>query len=121
MSVSKPTPAPETTLANTYAAIDAGKPGQPKLTVEEIDRVQEVLYEVKPCQRMLLRYASPDGDRKNGAIAMFFPIVEEGQGYSGSHVFGTTNVIYMWNGRVVATMFTITDRQAINSQKCPAR
>jgi len=118
ISLSEPTPAPETTLASKYVAINAGRPGQPRLTLDEIDRVQKVLREVKPCQRTLLRYAFPGGDRKNGAIAVFFPIVQEGHGYSGSHVFGTTNGIYMWNGRVIGTMFTITDKQAIDLQKC---
>lgn len=118
MVVPHRTPAAQATLAPTYSVLDIGKHGQPKLTVAEVARVRNVLREVKPCQRSLLRFAFSNDDRSAGTLALFFPIIQEGNGYSGAHIFGTSNAIYMWDGKIVATMFTTTDKAAIEMQGC---
>jgi hypothetical protein len=117
-SIKPLSPSPASTVAPTYLALDAGRPGAPNLTPVEIARVWRVLHEVKPCQRALLRYAFPGGDRRNGPVAVFFRIVREENGYSGGHVFGSNNAVYMWDGQVIATMGLESDAEAIAQEKC---
>jgi len=111
-------PLAEATLAPTYVAVDYAKPGQPKLTSRQLVRLRNVLLLVKPCQHPLLRYVIPPSDFKGLPIAVFFRVVPMVNGYSGSHVFGTTNVMYRFDGEVISTMFQITDAQAIATEKC---
>jgi hypothetical protein len=107
-SAATPTPHP----VSPYVALDAGKPGQPKLTAAEIARIRETLNEVKPCQRPLLRYILP--------IATFFAVESIGHGYSMPHIFGTHNEVY-WQAesRAIPMMRDTTDAEAVAEQKCP--
>ncbi len=106
------------TPAQTYVALDYGKPGEPSLTVKEIAQIETVLREVKPCQRALLRYAFPSNASSGKPMVVIFQIVELPNGYSGSHVFGASNQMYIFNGEVHPTMDTMSDEFAIKHEKC---
>ncbi|HEY1883448.1 MAG TPA: hypothetical protein VGG51_10460 [Candidatus Cybelea sp.] len=110
------TPTPEATTA-IYAALDYGKPGQPRLGALAARQIRGVLREVKPCQRRLLRYIV---DEANGqGVDLFFAVQSKGSWFSGPHIFGSHNEVYYQNeGQVIATMQTVTDRQAIEDRAC---
>jgi hypothetical protein len=111
-------PLPGQTEAPTFAALDAGRPGQPELTEEERAEVRAVLREVRPCQRQLVRYAVLTWAGGGRRVPVFFAVEELNGEHSMPHVFGSHNEIYMPDGEVVAFPDAMTDRQAIAIQQC---
>jgi hypothetical protein len=115
------TPQPGPTSWLTYVAVDYGKLAQPKLNSKEIRQIRAVLREVKVCQRPGVRYGFPPSNgRRNDPMVVFFQsqVVEQGRGYTPGHVFGNNNLIYLEDGTLAATMYEVSDREAIAEEPC---
>ena len=110
---------PGVTPWSTYAAMDYGKRGQPRLTSNEAAQVRTYLGEVKPCQRRGLRYGFPNNGQPDDRMVVFFATQREGRGYGAGHVFGEPNLLYMKDGELVARPTGETaDGAAIDSEPC---
>ena len=66
----------------TYAVLDYGKLGQPRLTAREVAQMRGDLHEVRGCQRRLLRYAVVD----DGTMVMFLKC-ERLQAHTSFHTY----------------------------------
>jgi uncharacterized repeat protein (TIGR03803 family) len=93
------TAAPTQTPQPTYLAVDYGKAGQPALAPRERTLVRATLAVVKPCQRVLLRYAFPENAEPDTRMVLFF--AEPGKPIFDAHVLWQTNLLYN-EGAVVA-------------------
>jgi formylmethanofuran dehydrogenase subunit E len=53
-------------------------------------------------------------------MVVFFQsqVVEQGRGYTPGHVFGNNNLIYLEDGTLAATMYEVSDREAIAEEPC---
>ena len=72
MALATAAPTPAWTPPPPHVALDYAKPGQPHLTARQVARIRQVLAEVKPCQRPLVRYVlDVPGFIKDG-VALFF-------------------------------------------------
>jgi hypothetical protein len=110
---------PGVTPWSTYAAVDYGKRGQPKLTSGETAQLATYLREVKPCQRQGVRYGFPNNGQPNDRMVVFFSVQREGRGYRPGHVFGEPNLLYIKGGELIArTTGETSDSSAIDSQPC---
>jgi hypothetical protein len=110
---------PGITVWSTYAATDYGKRGQPKLTSNETAQLRTYLSEVKPCQRLGLRYGFPNNGQPDDRMVVFFAVQKKVHGYRPGHVFGEPNLLYMKDGELIGrTTGETSDREAIESEPC---
>jgi hypothetical protein len=81
--------------APAYVALNYNVPGRhPPLTRAQVARIRQVLAQVKPCQRPLVRYllSSEWPDLVKDGIAFMFKAQPNNE---SAHVFGAPNLYYM--------------------------